>query len=80
MYNQEKDVLIKLYELKNDKGSSLLMSIFSYDGGQKKLGMTRSFAKKDGTTGYSNSGRLSLEEVNFLKNNLDDIIKEMESS
>ena len=80
MYNQEKDKLIKMFEMIDSKGSSLLISIFSYDNGPKKLSMTRSYAKKDNTVGYSNAGRLNLEEVNFLKNKLDDIIKEMESS
>jgi len=79
MYNQEKDKLIKMFEKSDSKGSSLLISIFSYDNGPKKLAMTRSYVKKDNTVGYSNSGRLSLEEVNFLKDKLDDIIKEMES-
>lgn len=78
MYDQEKDKLIQLFELKQDKGS-FLISIFSYDGGKPKLGLTRSFQKKDGTMGYSSSGRLSIEEVNFLKNNIDVIINEMEN-
>ena len=77
MYNQEKDQLIKMFEKTNENGSTLLLSIFSYDGGEKKLGMTRSYAKKDGTLGYSNSGRLTLDEVNFLKENLDSILNEM---
>ena len=80
MYNQDKDKLIKMFEMKDTKGSSLLISIFSYDNGPKKLSMTRTYEKKDNTVGYANAGRLTLEEVNFLKNKLDDIIKEMESS
>jgi len=77
MYNQEKDVLIKLYELNQEK-TSFLISIFSYDNGKPKLGLTRSYQKKDGSMGYSSSGRLAIDEVNFLKNNIDDIIKIME--
>ncbi len=77
MYNQEKDVLIKLYEFNQGK-TNFLVSIFSYNNGKPKLGLTRSYEKKDGSMGYSSSGRLSIDEINFLKNNIDDIIKTME--
>ena len=79
MYNQEKDKLIKMFEKTNENGATLLISIFSYDGGAKKLAMTRSYVKKDGTVGYSNSGRLSYDEVEFLKSILDEILTEMKS-
>ena len=80
-YNQEKDKLIKMYEFKTDeKGSALMLSIFEYDNGPKKLSLTRSYNKKDGSVGYSASGRLTLSELNFLRNNLNEIIREMESS
>lgn len=79
MYDENKDVLIKLFELKQGK-SSLLLSIFSYDKGQPKLGLTRSFEKKDSTIGYSNSGRLSIDEMIFLKDNIDEIIKLMKEN
>ena len=75
-YDQGKDKLLKLFELKKEK-SSLLLSIFSYDGGIPKLGITRSFQKNDGTTGYGNTGRISKEEVEFFKENMDEIIQIM---
>lgn len=75
-YDQSKDKLLKLFELKKDK-ASVLCSVFSYDGGQPKLGMTRSYEQKDGTIGYSQIGRISLEEVTFLKEKLDEIIEIM---
>lgn len=75
-YDQGKDKLLKLFELKKEK-SSLLLSIFSYDGGIPKLGITRSFQKNDGTTGYGNAGRISKEEVEFFKENMDEIIQIM---
>lgn len=77
MYEQEMDKLIKLFEYKQEKGS-LLFSIFSYKGGIPKLGITRSFEKKDGTIGYSNSGRLNIDEIKFFKNNYDEIINIIE--
>lgn len=75
-YDQNKDKLLKLFELKKEK-SSLLLSIFSYDGGSPKLGITRSFQKNDGTIGYGNAGRISKEEVEFFQENIDEIIQIM---
>lgn len=75
-YDQGKDKLLKLFELKKEK-SSLLLSIFSYDGGAPKLGITRSFQKNDGTIGYGNAGRISKEEAEFFKENIDEIIQIM---
>lgn len=75
-YDQNKDKLIKLFEFKGDK-NSFLVSIFSYDKGDPKLSMIRSYLKKDGTIGYSPVGRLNLREVTYLKENIDEIIKIM---
>ena len=59
-YDQSKDRLIKLFEMKKDK-ASILCSIFSYDGGQPKLGFSRSYDKKDGSIGYGNIGRMAID-------------------
>lgn len=79
-YSPDKDKLIKMFELKDDRGSSLMLSIFSYDNGPKKLSLSRSYLKKDGTVGYAQSGRLTLPEISFLKEKINDIITEMEPS
>lgn len=71
-YDESKDKLLKLFEFKKEK-SSLLLSIFSYDGGKPKLSFTRSFEKKDGSIGYGNAGRISIDEVEFFKENIDEI-------
>jgi len=76
-YDQSKDKLLKMFELKQDK-SGVLFSIFSYDGSKPKLGLTRIYEKKDGTMGYGQIGRLTIEEVKFLKENIDRIIEVME--
>ena len=76
MYDTDKDKLIKLFEYKKEK-TSILLSIFSYDNGPLKLGITRSYEKKDGSIGYSSSGRLSKDEVEFIKENIDEIIEIM---
>lgn len=75
-YDQNKDKLLKLFELQKEK-SSLLLSIFTYDGGVPKLGITRSFQKNDGSVGYGNAGRISKDEVEFFKENAEEIIKIM---
>lgn len=80
MYNQNKDELIQMYEMKGENGSSLMFSIFSYNKGPKKLAISRAYQKKDGTVGYSSSGRLTVEELIFFKENLPEILSMMSSS
>ena len=75
-YDQNKDKLIKLFEMKKEK-SSLLCSIFSYDGGSPKIGFSRSFLKNDGSVGYSQLGRVTVDEIKFLKENIDEMINTM---
>lgn len=74
MYDQSKDKLIKLFEFKKDDKKSFLCSIFSYDGGIPKISFSKSYEKKDGTIAYSSNGRLTLDEIVFLKDNLEEII------
>lgn len=76
-YDSSKDVMLKLFEMKQEGDKSLMFSIYSYNGGKAKLQMTRTYAKKDGSTGYASVGRVSVEELNFLKDNMDEIIKIM---
>ena len=68
-YDQSKDKLLKLFEMKKDK-SSILFSIFSYNGGQPKLRLSRSYDKKDGTTGYGNIGGIALDEMEVFNKNI----------
>jgi len=74
VYDEKKDKLIKLFEMKKENGS-LLFSVFSYDGGNPKLQISRMYKKKDGSFGYSSPGRMSNEEILFLKDNIDEILK-----
>ena len=64
-YDSGKDVLIKLFEMKQGEGS-LLFSLMSYSSNEPKLQITRTFDKKDGSTGYSKAGRLSKDEIKFF--------------
>jgi hypothetical protein len=76
-YNQDKDKLIKYFENKNGK-TTFIVSIFSYNGGEPKLALSKSYEKNDGTIGYSN-GRISIEDAKFLREKMDEIISSMEN-
>lgn len=79
-YDANKDKLIKLFEMEDEnKKKSLLFSIFSYDNGSPKLGFSRTFKKKDETLGYGALGRVTIEELEYLKNNIDEMIKIMKT-
>ena len=39
-----------------------------------KVQMTRTFKKKDGTQGYGKAGRLTLQEMKFLRHHINDMI------
>jgi hypothetical protein len=77
-YDVNKDKLLKLFEMKSDTlGNSLLVSIFSYNNAKPKLQITRSYKKKDETFGYTAAGRLTIEEVEFIRDNINEIIEIM---
>jgi len=76
-YSEKDDKLIKLFEF-GDEDAALHFSIFSYDGGPRKIQMTRMFKKKDNTQGYGKAGRMTIEEMKYLRDNLDEIISVME--
>ncbi len=75
-YNPDNDKLIKLFESSEDN-NGLQFSIMSYNNGEKKLQMVRSYNKKDGTLGYGNTGRISKIELEWLKNNIEEILSYM---
>ena len=79
-YEQAKDVMIKSFTHLQMDGKELIFSIFSYDKGPKKLSFTRMYPKIDGTHGYAQIGRMTLEEIKFLKEKIDDIITIIEGS
>lgn len=77
-YDDSKDRLVQLFELKDGKGA-LLVSLMSYNKATPKLQITRSYEKKDETMGYGKMGRLTLEEMKWFKENIDEIIEVMEN-
>jgi len=78
-YNPNKDDMIKTFTLEKD-GGTLDFQIFSYNHQAPKLQISRSFTRRDGTTDYGKGGRLSLDEVVFLKDNINEIIIAMEEA
>ncbi len=77
-YDEKKDDLIKLFEYQKEKGT-LLFSVMKYADGEPKLQISRMYEKRSGETGYTSPGRLAVDELEFLKNNLDEIIELMEN-
>jgi len=78
-YNEKNDKLIKLFEYGDcENGGSLQFSIFSYNGNPAKIQMTRMYKKKNGEYGYGKVGRLSIEEMKYLQENIKEIINCME--
>lgn len=76
-YNVDQDKLIEFFELFQGEGRSLQLSVMSYNGSEPKLQVARSFQKRDGTTGYGKMGRLSKEELLWIVENIDNILKSM---
>jgi len=73
-YDSEKDVLIKMFEMKQDK-ESLQFSLMSYGNNEPKLQITRMFEKKDGSVGYSKAGRLSKNEIEFFLEHVEEMLE-----
>jgi len=79
MYDQKKDKVHGLLEMIGDDGNKALQfSVHTYNNGPPKLQIIRRFLKRDETFGYGNSGRLTIEEIKWLKENIDRIISIME--
>lgn len=77
-YNAEKDKVLKVFEMDQGNGNFFIVSIFSYDGGKAKLQFSRRFEKSDGTSSYKASGRMTIEEIKFVNNCMDQIVSCME--
>jgi len=67
-YNQDRDKVLKVFEMPQENGNFFIVSIFSYDGGKPKLQFSRRFEKSDGTSSYKASGRMTIEETNSFSN------------
>lgn len=76
-FDDSKDKLVKQFEFCDENDKCLLFSVMQYNDGDPKLQIHRMFPKNDGTVGYGKAGRLTKKEVEFLKENIDDILNFM---
>ncbi len=76
-YDESQDKLVEQFTLTAEDESELLVSIMKYGSSDPKVQITRMFKKRDGTVGYGKMGRLTKEEVEFLKENVDKILELM---
>jgi hypothetical protein len=77
MYEAEKDEVVQQFKLESEY-DNLLINVMSYNKGKPKLQINREIIKKDRSTIFGKLGRLTLDEVKFIKDNIDNIIKVME--
>ena len=74
-YDNNKDKLIKNFDLETSSDSKISFSVYSYNGGNPKLQINRTKDEK-----FLKVGRMSLEEVEFLKEVIDEIVEEMKAN
>ncbi len=65
-YNQDRDKCIAEVGTIEVAGGSIKVGLWSYAGGPKKIGMTRTFLKRDGSEGTGAIGRVTKEEMEQL--------------
>jgi hypothetical protein len=70
-YESEKDKVLKQWE---SETTGLLVSINQYDNGEPKVQIgPRLYTKKDGTKGQGKAGRLSLEDLMWFFEIIDEV-------
>ena len=79
-YDNSKDACIKTWALKDEKDEKKIIyaNIYSYDGGAKKLSLSRSYEKNGNIEINGKIGRMTIDEVKWLKDNIDQIINDMQ--
>lgn len=77
-YEPEKDQAIQ-EEIVEAEGTRLKIGVYSYNGGEKKIGMVRLVRKKDGTDSFAPLGRVRKSEAQLLRATFDKLIPLLES-
>jgi len=75
-YDQNKDKVMKVLTYEYE-GGSLLFAIISYNGGEPKLQISRTYDKKNDEIGYAKIGRLTKEETQFFLDHSGELIDNM---
>lgn len=74
-YDSSKDQVLHTWE--NDK-TGLNISICRYGDGEAKLQIgPRSYTKKDGSKSATKAGRLSIDDINWLSEVIEQVIEKM---
>lgn len=63
-YEQLKDVAVVEGALNN--GTDIVVGVYSYNGGEPKIGLKRQYTNKKGEVRYSAIGRLTLDEAKLV--------------
>lgn len=69
-FNRDKDVELDSKEVLNDGNNVLTIGIYQYDNGVPKVQIKREITKSDGERKFAKLGRLTLEEVEAVKEGL----------
>jgi len=62
-YDADKDEILEERRIETAEGRWIVAVLARYDGGEKKIGLSRLYAKKDGSENHAKLGRLTLDEV-----------------
>ena len=69
-FNSDKDVELESKQVYDDGSTILTVGIFQYNGGGLKTQIKREIQKSDGERKFAKLGRLTLEEVEAVKDGL----------
>ena len=69
-FNRDKDVELESKEVLNDGVNVITIGIYQYDGGIPKVQIKREITKSDGERKFAKLGRLTLEEVEAVREGL----------
>lgn len=58
----------------------LKIGVYKYGKSEPKLGMVRTYEDEEGNERFGKAGRLTWEEVQFLSQNMDKILKTMDEA
>jgi hypothetical protein len=65
-YDKSKDKKLWEKEVAISIATSIIVGIYSYDGGEKKLGLSRMYATGDGNPKFQSIGRMTRTEIELL--------------
>ncbi len=79
-YDNSKDELIKSFTTNSEdsKPNEIIANIHSYNGGDKKLALSRTYERNGEMQNNGRIGRMTLDEVKWLQENLNQMIELME--